>query len=140
MFRLFVVLTIIVAVSFLISGLDDFFIDICYWGRELYRAIFKRSLIRPINKQDLDKVPEKWVAIYIPAWQESAVIQKMLANTLQSFDYENFDIFVGTYPNDEATWLEVAQARERDRRVQAVVCPHNGLFELGLPGNAPGGA
>jgi len=126
MLNVFIFFTAIVACSFLLSGLDDFFIDLYYWGRELYRAIFKKSKIRPINKQDLDKVPEKWVAVYIPAWQEAAVIQKMLENTLQSFDYEDFDVFVGTYPNDEPTQLEVAQVRERDRRVRLVACPHNG--------------
>ena len=126
MFRIFVVLTTIVACGFLISGLDDLFIDLYYWWRELYRKVFKKSKIRPVTKRELDIIPEKWVAVFIPAWQEQGVVQKMLVNTLQSFDYENFDIFLGTYPNDEPTRLRAAQVRERDRRVHIVVCPHDG--------------
>jgi len=125
-FRTFLLLTAIVAICFLISGLDDLFIDVFYWLRELYRGLFKRTKIRSINKQELDAIPEKWAAVFIPAWQEEAVIQKMLLNSLQSFDYENFDIFLGTYPNDEPTRLKAAQVRERDRRVRIVVCPHPG--------------
>ena len=126
MYRLFVVLTTIVAVGLLFGGIDDFFIDLYYWGRELYRKLFKRSKIRNVTQHDMDAVPEKWIAFLIPVWQEHAVIEQMLANSLQSLDYENYDLFVGTYPNDEATRLSVAQAGERDSRIQTVVCPHDG--------------
>ncbi len=126
MYRFFVILTTIVAVGLLLGGIDDFFIDLYYWGRELYRKLFKRGKIRSVTKQDMDAVPEKWIAVLIPAWQEYAVIEQMLANSLKSLDYENYDLFVGTYPNDEATRLSVAQAGERDSRIQIVVCPHDG--------------
>jgi adsorption protein B len=115
-----------VAVGFLLSGIDDVFIDMYYWGRELYRKLFKRHKIRPVTQADLDAVPEKWTAVFVPAWQEEAVIEKMLTNSLKTFDYEKYDFFVGTYPNDDGTRLAAARARERDRRVQIVSCPHNG--------------
>ncbi len=126
MYRFFAVLTTVVAVGLLLGGIDDFFIDLYYWGRQLYRKLFKRGKIRNVTKHDMDAVPEKWIAVLIPAWQEHAVIEPMLINSLKSFDYENYDLFVGAYPNDEATRLSVAQARERDSRIQIVVCPHDG--------------
>jgi bacteriophage N4 adsorption protein B len=124
--KLFSFLTTIVAVGFLISGMDDLFIDIYYWCRELYRAVFKRHKIRPLTIQDLNRAPEKWTAVFVPAWQEHAVIKDMLRNALEIFDYENYDFFVGTYPNDEDTRLSVAQACEQDPRINVIVCPHDG--------------
>jgi adsorption protein B len=101
--EIFIVLTAIVAVSFLASGIDDFFIDAFYWIWLFYRKVFLRHTIRPIRQQVLVSIPEKWTAIWIPAWHESEVIAKMIAHTIQCMNYENFDIFVGTYPNDQLT-------------------------------------
>ena len=69
--EIFVVLTAIVAISFLMSGVDDFFIDAFYWIRLFYRAVFLRHKIRPLRQQVLVSIPEKWTAIWIPAWQEA---------------------------------------------------------------------
>jgi adsorption protein B len=124
--KVFVVLNIIVAVGFLVSGIDDLFIDLFFWIRELYRKVVLRRRIRPITEKDLASIPEKWAAVWIPAWHEHEVIDKMLLNTLESLAYRNYDIFVGTYPNDEATQLAVESVRERYRQVRKVVCPKPG--------------
>ena len=126
MFEIIIVLNIIVAVVFLVSGIDDLFIDLYYWGRQLYRSLFVRRKIRPIPQSEMSSIPQKWAAIWIPAWQESEVIDRMLLNTLETFEYRNYDIFVGTYPNDEATQLAVESVRERYRQVRKIVCPHPG--------------
>lgn len=123
---LFVVLTAVVAVSFLLSGVDDFFIDAFYWIRLLYRKLFLRETIRPIRQQVLSSVPEKWTAIWIPAWQEHEVIDKMLSHTIESLNYEHYDIFVGAYPNDKPTQDAIESARARLPQVQMVVCPNPG--------------
>ena len=62
-----IVLTAFVAVSFLLSGIDDLFIDVYYWTRLFYRKIFLHQKIRPIRQQVLCGIPEKWTAIWIPA-------------------------------------------------------------------------
>ena len=67
MHQIFIVLNIIVAVAFLLSGIDDLFIDLFYWTRELYRKVVLRKQIHPITQADLAKVPEKWAAVWIPA-------------------------------------------------------------------------
>jgi hypothetical protein len=47
---------IVLVVAFTIGGLNDFFIDLYYWGRQLYRRIFKRNLIKPLTLDQLLKV------------------------------------------------------------------------------------
>ena len=124
--RIFVVLMAIVAVSFLLSGIDDFFIDAFYWIRLAYRKIFLRHTIRPVRQQVFCAIPEKWTAIWIPAWNEHEVIDKMILHTIESLNYRNFDIFVGTYPNDPRTQDVVESVRERFPQVHKIVCPNPG--------------
>ena len=115
-----------VAVWIVISGLDDLFVDLVYYIRTGYRAIFRRHLIRPMTRKQLNACPEKPIAIMIPAWNESDVIDKMLLNTVTTLDYKNYHVFVGTYPNDEATLLAVEKVREIYPLVSALVTPANG--------------
>jgi len=124
--RLFVVLNVIVAVSFLLSGLDDLFIDVYYWLHRFYRKLFLRRKIHPVTKTDLVRNPEKWTAVWIPAWHEHEVIDRMLHNTIESLAYSKYDIFVGTYPNDIETQLAVESVCERYSQVNKVVCPNPG--------------
>jgi adsorption protein B len=124
--KFFIVLTAIVAVAFLFSGIDDFFIDAFYWIRVFYRKVFLRKKIRPVRQQVMCGIPEKWTAIWIPAWHEHEVIDKMLVHTIESLNYRNYDIFVGTYPNDQATQDVVESVRMRFPQVQKFVCPNPG--------------
>ena len=50
----------------------------------------------------------------------------MLESTCTRLDYINYDIFVGTYPNDEPTQMEVARAAFDRPRIHRVVCPNDG--------------
>ena len=122
----FIILTAFVAVSFLVSGIDDFFIDVYYWTRLLYRHLFLRHTIRPVRQQALCAIPEKWTAIWIPAWHEDEVIGKMVEHTIESMNYQKFDIFVGTYPNDHLTQDVVDAVHLRFPQVEKIVCPNPG--------------
>jgi adsorption protein B len=113
------------ALAILVSGLDDFFIDACYYATEAYRRT-RPARYPAVTEAELRALPEQAVAIMIPAWHEDAVIGSMLRNTLRTLDYQNFEVFVGTYPNDEATMLAVAEVAEGDPRVHRIVCPHDG--------------
>lgn len=117
---------IVAAVGFLISGLDDLFVDLYYYVRRLYRRLFITNRYPRLNEKDLRKIPEKPIAIMIPAWDEHAVIGQMLEHTLHWVDYSNYQIFVGVYPNDERTMMAVAAVQEHDPRIHRIVCPHNG--------------
>lgn len=118
-------LTSFSAVAILVSGLDDLFIDVCYYGSQLRR----RLSVAPggeVTEAVLRALPEQGIAIMIPAWHEDAVIAHMLRNTLRTVEYRNYELFVGTYPNDEATMLAVAEVAESEPRVHRIVCPHDG--------------
>jgi adsorption protein B len=119
-------LTAVVGVVFLISGIDDLFIDICYFVRVLYKRLFVTPRYPALREQELRARPEQPIAVMIPAWQESGVIRQMLLNTRTRLDYTNYTIFVGTYPNDPATAREVDGLEEAGARVVRVTVPHNG--------------
>jgi hypothetical protein len=58
---------IVLVVAFVLGGINDLFVDLYYWGRQLYRQIFKKKLIKPLTLDQLLKVEEKPVALIIPA-------------------------------------------------------------------------
>ncbi|MCG6926397.1 MAG: phage adsorption protein NrfB [Acidobacteria bacterium] len=120
------VLLMVTGVVFLVSGLDDLFVDICYWGRSLYRRLFVLPKHPKLTEERLRAAEEQAIAVMIPAWDESAVIRRMLETTLRTLDYSNYHVFVGTYPNDPATHREVEIVREQHPNVHRIVCPKDG--------------
>jgi len=117
---------IALSIVFFLSGIDELFFDFVYLVRWMYRKLFILPRFEPLTERKLLSVPEKLVAVMIPCWDESAVIRKMLANTIRSVNYSNYYIFVGTYPNDQATQREVEIARESFDNVKRIVCPKDG--------------
>lgn len=119
-------LLIITAGFIVISSLDDMFIDILYWFRAAYRTFIIRAKYPRLDVEQLYVKKESRFAVIIPAWQEDNVIRQMLENTLNTYDYEAYDIFVGTYANDSATQGEVDAASQIYEKVHKVVVPHDG--------------
>lgn len=115
-----------IGLLFLLSGLDDLFIDLVYLVRTLYRRNVIEPRHLPLKEGELNSRPEKPLAIMIPAWDESAVIQPMLRNMLDRVEYADYRIFVGTYPNDPDTIREVEAVRADDTRVHRIELPHGG--------------
>jgi len=115
-----------VSVVFLACGLDDLFVDGCYGALTAYRRWWARPGPPPPSEQALQDQPEQAIAILLPAWDESAVIRPMLERLLKTLNYGNYQVFVGTYPNDEATHREVDKVRENSRRVQRICTPADG--------------
>jgi bacteriophage N4 adsorption protein B len=114
-------LMIVLGTIFFLSGVDDLFIDICYYSKCAYELLFIWPKPRRVTEDDLKAEIEQPIAVMIPAWDESAVIRLMLENTLRTLDYLNYVIFVGTYPNDLDTHREVDRVADRDNRVQRIV-------------------
>lgn len=122
------------SVLYLISGIDDLFIDLCWLAVSLRRGAVRsaRWLLRRPDPDALPSVeallrnPEQPIAMMVPAWDESAVIRPMLTSLLQRIDYARLHVFVGTYPNDPKTQAEVDRVRARFPNVHRVVCAHNG--------------
>ncbi len=120
----FMVLTL--AVLILISGIDDLIIDIVYWLRRGWRAATIYRLHERLDYRALLTPAEKPLAIMVPAWHETGVIGKMAELAATTLDYENYHIFVGTYPNDPDTQKDVDELCARFRNVHKVVCARPG--------------
>lgn len=119
-------LIIVVCIVFLISGLDDFFIDLCYFAERFVPRVGRSPDPVPLTEVHLPHTVEKPLAVMIPAWDESAVIASMLSHSLRSVNYSSVYFFVGTYPNDPATHREVDRVATEAPRVTRITCPHDG--------------
>ncbi|MCY7271209.1 MAG: glycosyl transferase family protein [Sphingomonas bacterium] len=118
-------LALFAAAGFLLFALDDLAVDLIYFARRGWRALtiysrypraFAGSLPAPAN-------PGR-IAVFIPAWDESAVIADMLRATLKRWGDGDFRLFVGYYANDPLT--EAAIGQVVDPRIEAVLVEDHG--------------
>lgn len=116
----------LVAVAIAISSLDDLFIDIAYWSRRFWRSITIYKKHDRLTHEALYEIREKPLAIMVPAWHEIGVIGNMAQLASETIDYENYAIFVGTYPNDPETQSEVDAVCAMYPHVHKVVCARPG--------------
>jgi bacteriophage N4 adsorption protein B len=112
------------AVWVLLSGLDDLFISLVW-------ACTAGQPFRWPADSELERTPERRIAIFVPLWHEDAVIGQMLDRNLASIRYRNFDLFVGIYPNDGPTCQAVEQAALRHPRVHPARVSHDGPTSKG---------
>jgi adsorption protein B len=118
-------LALFAAAGFLLFALDDLAVDLIYFGRRAWRSVaiysrYPRAFARSIEM--LWK--PRFTAVFVPAWDESAVIAAMLKSTLQRFEHRDYRIFVGYYRNDPATAAAIASVA--DDRVEAVLVDRDG--------------
>jgi adsorption protein B len=119
-------IAITLMILMLFFAIDDFFVDLYYWIRRVWRALFVYRKRATFDEEDLIKIKEKPLAIMVPAWQEVGVVGKMAELATAELDYENYQIFVGTYPNDSDTQNDVDIVCERFPNVHKVVCARPG--------------
>lgn len=104
-------------VLFLIGGVDDLAIDLA-WLRVRRAAGRIGELPKPGGTRR--------IAVFVPAWDEAAVIAAMLRAALARYRYDDYRLFVGCYPNDSATIAAVAAVAAEDPRVRLVIGPRDG--------------
>ena len=114
----------VVAIGVAISSLDDLLVDLIYIARFCWRRLFVYTRHPRARAVDLRRAEPGWIAIIVPAWDESAVIGDMLRHSLATLDYPRYRIFVGTYLNDQATISEVQAIA--DDRIACVTVGWNG--------------
>ncbi|KPG96478.1 cyclic di-3',5'-guanylate-activated glycosyltransferase NfrB [Pseudomonas sp. RIT-PI-r] len=117
---------IVLALLMFILGLDDLFIDLVYWGRRLIRRWRIYEKFERADEERLYAIPEKPLAIMVPAWNEVGVVGEMARLAASTIDYENYQIFVGTYPNDCETQADVDAVCQHYPNVHKVVCARPG--------------
>ena len=118
-------LALFAGVGFLLFALNDLAVDVIYFTRRLWRSatIYRRFRRAYASYYVFNREPG-FLAIFVPAWDESSVIAAMLASTLRRLDYPDYRIFVGHYRNDPAT--AAALASVTDVRVQPVLVDADG--------------
>lgn len=119
-------LAITLALLMFILGLDDLFIDLVYWTRKLIRRWRIYEKFERADEQRLYSIGEKPLAIMVPAWNEVGVVGEMARLAASTIDYENYQIFVGTYPNDAETQADVDAVCRHYPNVHKVVCARPG--------------
>jgi adsorption protein B len=124
--RVVELLAVGIMVLILLSSLDDLFVDIWYWLRQMYRWFWVRSRFPRLTAEALDAKPERPIAIMVPAWKESEVILAMLTTSKALIRYSNYHFFVGVYQNDAETIAEVQLAMARFPNVSMSVVPRDG--------------
>src|SRR3954453_16933133 len=84
--------------GFLLFGINDLLVDFIYFMRRMWRSatIYRRHRPAYASFWVFNKDPG-FIAILVPAWDESSVIASMLKSALSRIDYENYRIFVGYY-------------------------------------------
>jgi adsorption protein B len=118
-------LALFAGLGFLLLGLNDLLVDLIYFGRRAWRSltIYARYPRAYGSTVELTGGAPLF-AVFVPAWDESAVIAQMLRATVNRFDYPNYRIFVGYYRNDPATAAAIASVD--DPRIEAVLVDVNG--------------
>lgn len=106
----------LLATVLLLSGLDDL----------IPALICLRHYFRKKEQPPETKGANHRIAIFVPCWNESAVIGNMIRHNMASIRYQNFDFFLGVYPNDDATMRVAAQLSEAFRNVHVAECAHPG--------------
>jgi adsorption protein B len=118
-------LALFAGAGFLLFGINDLLVDLIYFTRRMWRSatVYRRHHPAYASYWVFNKDPG-FIAILVPAWDESSVIASMLKTTLNRLDYEDYRIFVGYYSNDPATAAAIASVA--DPRVQPVELEANG--------------
>ena len=97
-------LMLFAAIGFAIGGIDELIVDGIWVARTLWRRAFVFTRHKRVTVETLAfaKAPGT-LAIFIGAWDESAVIAPMLRHLICAFGAASYHVFVGCYPNDPAT-------------------------------------
>ena len=118
-------LALFAGAGFLLFAVNDVLVDLIYFARRIWRSLTVYSRYpRAFASYFVFKKNPGFIAILVPAWDESAVIASMLKATLDRLDYDDFRIFVGHYRNDPATAAAIASVD--DQRIESVVVEVDG--------------
>jgi adsorption protein B len=104
-----------------LSGCDELVVDLWF----AWQATFARDSW-DVSMERLDRLPQQRLALFIPCWMESEVIEQMIDHNLEIIDYENYDVFLGVYPNDAHTIAKATALERNHARVHVSVCPAPG--------------
>jgi len=118
-------LALFAGVGFLLFAVNDLAVDLIYFTRRLWRSATVYNRFPRAFASDLQApAGAGFLALFVPAWDEAAVIGPMLRATLGRLQHPDYRIFVGYYRNDPAT--QAAIAGVADPRIEPVEVPADG--------------
>jgi adsorption protein B len=105
------------AVGLLIGGLDDLVVDLLFLIRRVWRGGRGKLSVAALAERGA----AGRIVVFVPAWDEQAVIGAMLTRALARWHHPNYRIHVGLYPNDPGGIAAVMAVAARDPRVRPVI-------------------
>ena len=118
-------LMLFAAVGIGIGGISDLVVDLIWICRSLWRRVFVYGRFARADSDTLHPAQKPGtIAIFIPAWDEAAVIEPMLRHAVSAWVNGDWRIYVGAYPNDPKT-IEAIE-RVGSPRIRLVVGPRPG--------------
>ena len=116
-------LLLFAGIFFLIGAVDEFLIDLCW----LVLRLSGRSATRRVERWQWHARPLTGrAAVFVPAWQEGAVIGAMVDHALRAWPQRDVTIYVGCYRNDPLTLEAGASVAAGNTRVRLVILGHDG--------------
>ncbi len=103
-------------IGLLIGGLDDLLIDLLFIMRRIWRRGGPALSVATLRPDRAGRI-----VVFVPAWDEQAVIGAMLTRALERYRHPDYRIHIGLYPNDPGTIAAVMAVAARDARVRAVI-------------------
>lgn len=114
---------------FLAGGLDDLAVDTIWATRSAWRRMTRYRAAPPLRAEQLP-TPARCglIAIFIPVWQEHAVITCMLRQCRESWQDGSiaYRIYVGCYGNDPDSIGAATRAATGDAHVRIILCDRPG--------------
>ena len=110
----------------LLNSIDDLLIDAVALYAWIRGRFSRNPRHRHPTEDELDAIPQRLMAVFVAAWQEHKVIQKMIDNNVTRLNYARVEFFVGAYPNDGFTIAAIREAVKRYPNVHLSVAPHDG--------------
>lgn len=112
-------LMLFASVGIFLFGVDDLLFDL------VWLALRKHSA--PVYHHGPAPSPlDGPLAVFIPAWDEAAVLPAVLRRMLTAWNGDEFRIYIGCYPNDPATLQALAPLVAQDGRLRLVVGDRDG--------------
>lgn len=111
-------LVLLSAAFFLLGAVDEIAVDLTYIFLKLRGKISTPRMDEAsLVARDLSGIG----AVFIPAWQESAVIEATIGHAARAWPQPAVWFFIGCYRNDPATIAAARRAAESDARIVVVV-------------------
>lgn len=114
-------LLLFAGVWFAVGAVDELAVD-CIW----LWLWFHGKIGSRLNVVKADEPLKGVAAVFVPAWQEAAVVGAMVRHTLLAWPQRELRIYVGCYRNDPETLAALVAAAPHDPRLRIVVHHHDG--------------